>query len=181
LRQAQGVFVLKKNAAWNKFANDVPVTDGMAIQIGKDGLFSLVVPKRGLTNSSATYTSGELNNAASFNGTSSDLSGSDSAVHIVGKISAAFRINASGLPTSGNLTVLAGGDHGGTMGWFVDLDNRSGPLKLRSGSYNVGDDNLAIWNVSGWSAEAWHHVVGIWDSTNCVLYFDGIAQLCCPQ
>jgi hypothetical protein len=58
------------------------------------------------------------------------------------------------------------------IGYYLDIHNNSGTVRLRAGSYGP-TDNFTTWNISGWNTGEWHWVAGGYDGANWNLWFDG--------
>lgn len=135
------------------------------------------------TNSGATPTAGIAGGAASFNGSSSSISlGDASSLQITGPITMSAWANVTSFPPANpyptNLAYIIGKGYDGTSeGYDLRLNNYGQPsLQLEAGSYQYPAGYSALWPVSGWNANTWHHVVGTFDGANWNVYLDGVLK-----
>ncbi len=122
-----------------------------------------------------TALAGEIDGAGSFSGSSQNLSlGNASSLQIIGQISLEAWVNVTAFPSSGWGYLIGKGYDGINEGYFLRLSN-SGSIVTEAGSYN-GSNHSTSWAVSGWNTGTWHHVVGVFDGANWILYFDGSSK-----
>lgn len=60
---------------------------------------------------------------------------------------------------------------GSKIGYFLDIYNSSGTLKLRVGSYQNAN-YATVWDITGWNTEEWNWISGGYDGSNWNLYFN---------
>jgi hypothetical protein len=139
-----------------------------------------------LTNS-PTKTIGKSGQGLSFNGTNqySSISHSTS-LNISGQIALSAWVNVSVWPTShasscGSSaaceTIIEKGYNGTSEPFHLRIRNISGVISLNVGSYNSPTDYGASWTISGWNLNEWHHVVGLYNGSNWIIYVDGVQKV----
>lgn len=129
-----------------------------------------------LTNHSATATTGQIDGGMAVNGTTQYVdAGNNTALQITGQITLESWVNVTTFPTSSNLsTMIDKGFNGSIEGYYLRLD-ATGSTALEAGAYN-GSSHQASWTITGWSTGGWHQVVGVYNGTTWLVYFDGVQK-----
>lgn len=134
-----------------------------------------------LTNS-PTWVSGKIGNSAiSFDGVNDYVDiGNPSALQIIGQISLSAWVNVDVFGDGSNgcagfcSAIIEKGFSGGKEAYVLRIQYPTARLthELAVLSYD-GTDNGTYWAKTGWNTGVWHHVVGVYNGTNWILYFDG--------
>lgn len=130
---------------------------------------------------SPTRVAGKFGQALSFNGANQYVSIPHStSVSISGQITLAAWIKVGAFPTGSNLSQLMGkGSTGTTEAYYLRLNAAFSALEV--GSWNGSTDYRAQTSYTGWTTGEWHHVVGMYDGANWIVYVDGVLKTSTAQ
>ncbi|MFC1741787.1 LamG-like jellyroll fold domain-containing protein, partial [Nanoarchaeota archaeon] len=132
----------------------------------------------GSGNATWSATSGfDGRGAYTFDGTDDYIdAGSDSSFDVAedGEVTVAAWVNSAYLPTDTDAQQSIIDKAGNTThgAYFFKFMPSGGDTVLVFGSFD-GVLHSAIWTLSGWSTDEWHHTAGTYDGTQWSLYVDG--------
>lgn len=128
----------------------------------------------GTISSGVTYVSGKVMNGTNIDGTDTITFPASTIDESQGSIEFWLKTNWAPSSKSGNVVFYTSGSNFGTNDYGLEFYFRDSDNNL---IFDIGDPtegNIALgYDISSWGASEWHHVVGMWDSSNQYLYVDG--------